>query len=143
MIEEKNETENLVRKYNDFMLAKKIDEELKLPIVFAAIITTVILFLRLQENFNLITFFITFFISIFPIFLDELISWKYDAFLPENFERTQRYIRHKRKKFIENDIRALEFRKFLEEEGLYGMELGNEELVRFIEWQKKNEMERL
>lgn len=112
-------------------------------IVFTAIITTVILFFRLQENFNLITFFITFFISIFPIFLDGLISWKYDVFLPENFERTQRYIRHKRKKFIENDIRALEFRKFLEEEGLYGMELGNEELVRFIERQKKNEMERL
>lgn len=143
MEEEKNEAEKLVRKYNDFMLAKKIDEELKLPIVFTAIITTIILFLRLQENFNLITFFITFFISIFPIFLDGLISWKYDVFLPENFERTQRYIRHKRKKFIENDIRALEFRKFLEEEGLYGMELGNEELVRFIEWQKKNEMERL
>lgn len=64
-------------------------------------------------------------------------------FITVFFERTQRYIRHKRKKFIENDIRALEFRKFLKEEGLYGMELGNEELVRFIEWQKKNEMERL
>ena len=60
MEEEKNEAEKLVRKYNDFMLAKKIDEELKLPIVFTAIITTIILFLRLQENFNLITFFIHF-----------------------------------------------------------------------------------
>lgn len=142
-MEETKEMEKFIKAYNNFMLAKKIEEVLEFPLVFLSIVTAFVLFFRLQENFNLITFFITFFISIFPIFLDGLISWKYDVFLPENFERTQRYIRHKRKKFIKNDIRALEFRKFLEEEGLYGMELGNEELVRFIEWQKKNEMERL
>lgn len=117
-MEETKEMEKFIKAYNNFMLAKKI-EDLEFPLVFLSVVTVFVLFFRLQEGINLLTFFIAIFLFISPLFLNELIDCKYAVFLPENFEK------------------FLVFREFLEEEELEGMKLSVEEVARFAEWQKK------
>lgn len=121
-MEETKEMKKFIKTYNNFMLAKKIEEVLEFPILFFSVITAIILFFRLQGTINLITFFIAIFVFISPLFLNELIDCKYAVFLPENFEK------------------FLVFGEFLEEEELEGMELGEEEAARFTEWKEKKDI---
>ncbi len=118
-MEETKEMEKFIKAYNNFMLAKKIEEVLEFPLVFLSVVTVFVLFFRLQEGINLLTFFIAIFVFISPLFLNELIDCKYAVFLPENFEK------------------FLVFGEFLEEEELEGMELCKEEAAKFAEWKEK------
>lgn len=118
-MEETKEMEKFIKAYNNFMLAKKIEEVLEFPLVFLSIVTAFVLFFRLQEGINLLTFFMAIFIIISPLFLNEMFDWKYAVFIPKNFER------------------FLIFVEFLEEEELEGMELGKEEAEKFAEWKEK------
>lgn len=118
-MEETKEMEKFIKAYNNFMLAKKIEEVLEFPLVFLSIVTAFVLFFRLQEGINLLTFFMAIFIIISPLFLNEMFDWKYAVFIPKNFER------------------FLIFVEFLEEEELEGMELGKEEAAKFAEWKEK------
>lgn len=121
-MEETKEMEKFIKAYNNFMLAKKIEEVLEFPLVFLSIVTAFVLFFRLQEGINLLTFFMAIFIIISPLFLNEMFDWKYAVFIPKNFER------------------FLIFVEFLEEEELEGMELGKEEAAKFAEWKEKKDI---
>lgn len=121
-MEETKEMEKFIKAYNNFMLAKKIEEVLEFPLVFLSIVTAFVLFFRLQEGINLLTFFMAIFIIISPLFLNEMFDWKYAVFIPKNFER------------------FLIFVEFLEEEELEGMELGVEEAAKFAEWKEKKDI---
>lgn len=118
-MEETKAMEKFIKTYNDYMLWKKIEVILEFPILFFSVITAIILFFRLQETINLITFFITIFVFISLLFLNRLIDSKFAVFLPENFEK------------------LLVFVEFLSEEELEEMELGVEEAARFAEWKEK------
>lgn len=121
-MEETKEMEKFIKAYNNFMLSKKIEEVLEFPLVFLSIVTAFVLFFRLQEGINLLTFFMAIFIIISPLFLNEMFNWKYAVFIPKNFER------------------FLIFVEFLEEEELEGMELGKEEAAKFAEWKEKKDI---
>ena len=121
-MEETKEMEKFIKAYNNFMLAKKIEEVLEFLLVFLSIVTAFVLFFRLQEGINLLTFFMAIFIIISPLFLNEMFDWKYAVFIPKNFER------------------FLIFVEFLEEEELEGMELGKEEAAKFAEWKEKKDI---
>ena len=92
-------------------MQKKIEEVLEFPLVFLSVVTVFVLFFRLQEGINQLTFFIAIFVFISPLFLNELIDCKYAVFLV--------------------------FGEFLEEEELEGMELCKEEAAKFAEWKEK------
>ena len=121
-MEETKEMEKFIKAYNNFILAKKIEEVLEFPLVFLSIVTAFVLFFRLQEGINLLTFFMAIFIIISPLFLNEMFDWKYAVFIPKNFER------------------FLIFVEFLEEEELEEMELGKEEAAKFAEWKEKKDI---
>lgn len=118
-MEETKEMEKFIKAYNNFMLAKKIEEVLEFPLVFLSVVTVFVLFFRLQEGINLLTFFIAIFVFISPLFLNELIDCKYAVFLPENFEK------------------FLVFGEFLEEEELEWLFIKKEERMKLLELQKK------
>ena len=46
-MEETKEMEKFIKAYNNFMLAKKIEEVLEFPMVFLSVVTAFVLFFRL------------------------------------------------------------------------------------------------
>lgn len=148
MEEKMNKAEKIVKKYNNFIFWSDIFENDKIRdmMLFLVSINFLILFIMWsRENKEqkamgllIISFFAV--VSLFWAFFQV----KNVIFLSGDSAGTYRYLLNKGKNNVrEEEWEIFHLKKFTEEEGLEGMELGAEELVRFIEWQKKNETERL
>lgn len=148
MEEKMKKVEKIVKKYNNFIFWSDIfeDDKIRDMKLFLVLINFLILFvMRSRGNKEQVTMgllIISFFaaVSLFWAFFQV----KNEIFLSGDSAGTYRYLLNKGKNNVrEEEWEIFHLKKFTEEEGLEGMELGAEELVRFIEWQKKNETERL
>ena len=148
MEEEMKKAKKIVKKYNNFIFWFDIFENDKIRdmMLFLVSINFLILFImwsrenKEQKTMGLLI--ISFFaaVSLFWAFFQV----KNEIFLSGDSAGTYRYLLNKGKNNVrEEEWEIFHLKKFTEEEGLEGMELGVEELVKFIEWQKKNETERL
>lgn len=148
MEEKMKKVEKIVKKYNNFIFWSDIFENDKIRdvMLFLFLINFLILFIMLsredKEQVALGIVIISFFAAVSLFW--EFFQVKNKIFLSGDSAGTYRYLLNKGKNNVrEEEWEIFHLKKFTEEEGLVGMELGAEELVRFIEWQKKNEMERL
>jgi|GEM_PF-4109728 hypothetical protein len=142
MEEEMKKAEKIVKKYNNFIFWSDIFENDKIRdmMLFLVSINFLILFVMWsRENKEqkimgllIISFFAA--VSLFWAFFQV----KNEIFLSGDSAGTYRYLLNKGKNNVrEEEWEIFHLKKFTEEEGLEGMELGAEEVAKFAEWQKK------
>lgn len=144
MEEKMKKVEKIVKKYNNFIFWSDIFENDKIRdvMLFLVLINFLILFIMLsredKEQVALGIVIISFFaaVSLFWAFFQV----KNEIFLSGDSAGTYRYLLNKGKNnVLEEEWEIFHLKKFTEEEGLEGMELGTEEMMRFIEWKEENE----
>lgn len=142
MEEEMKKAEKIVKKYNNFIFWSDIFENDKIRdmMLFLVSINFLILFImwsrenKEQKTMGLLI--ISFFaaVSLFWAFFQV----KNEILLSGDSAGTYRYLLNKGKNNVrEEEWEIFYLKKFTEEEDLEGMELGAEEMMRFIEWKEE------
>lgn len=143
MEEETKEMERLIKTYNNFVLLEPILREPLMFFIVVANITAVILATRTETVISWL--FLAIFFCVITMILYKLYkfwNWDYDILFLGKVEIVRHYFEMNKKFFSRKEMKKIYLKEFLEKEGLEGLPLDNEDIMKFLEWQK-NGIERL
>lgn len=143
MEEETKEMERLIKTYNNFVLLEPILREPLMFFIAVANITAVILATRTETVISWL--FLAIFFCVITMILYKLYkfwNWDYDILFLGKVEIVRHYFEMNKKFFSRKEMKKIYLKEFLEKEGLEGLPLDNEDIMKFLEWQK-NGIERL
>lgn len=142
MEEETKEMERLIKTYNNFVLLEPILREPLMFFIAIANITAVILATRTETVISWL-FLAVFFCGITILYkLYKFWNWDYDILFLGKVGIVRRYFEMNKKYFSRKEMKKIYLKEFLENEGLEGLPLDSEDVMKFLEW-KKNGIERL
>ena len=143
MEEETKEMERLIKTYNNFVLLEPILREPLMFFIVVANITAVSLATRTETVISWL--FLAIFFCVITMILYKLYkfwNWDYDILFLGKVEIVRHYFEMNKKFFSRKEMKKIYLKEFLEKEGLEGLPLDNEDIMKFLEWQK-NGIERL
>ena len=140
MEEEIKEMKKLIKIYNNFILFEPI---LKGPLLlFIAIANITVLILETRTENGILWLFLAGFLCGLMILFYTFWNWDYDILFLGKVGIVRHYFEMNKKFFSRKEMKKIYLKEFLENEGIEGLPLDSEDVMKFLEW-KKNGIERL
>lgn len=133
MEEEIKEMEKLIKMYNHFILFEPL-RGLLLFFIAVANITAAILAERTGNG--ILWLFLSAFICSLIILFYTFWKWNYNLLFLGKRGIVQRYFEMNKKYFSKKDMKKIYLKEFLEKEGIEGLPLDSEEVMKFLEWRR-------
>lgn len=132
MEEEIKEMKKLIKIYNNFILFAPI---LKEPLLlFIAIANITMLILETRTENGILWLFLALFLCGLMIFFYTFWNWNYNILFLGKVGIVQHYFEMNKKYFSKKDMKKIYLKEFLEKEGLEGLFLDSEDVMKFLEW---------
>lgn len=131
MEEEIKEMEKLIKIYNHFILFESL-RGLLLFFIAVANITAVILATRTKNG--ILWLFLAVFLCGLMILFYTFWNWNYNILFLGKVGIVQHYFEINKKYFSRKEMKKIYLKEFLEKEGLEGLPLDSEEVMKFLEW---------
>lgn len=135
MEEETKEMERFIKTYNNFILLEPILRELLMFFIAVANITAVILATRTETVISWL--FLAIFFCVITMILYKLYkfwNWDYDILFLGKVGIVRHYFEMNKKFFSRKEMKKIYLKEFIEKEGLEGLPLDSEEVMKFLEW---------
>jgi hypothetical protein len=132
MEEEIKEMKKLIKIYNNFILFAPI---LKEPLLlFIAIANITMLILETRTENGILWLFLALFLCGLMIFFYTFWNWNYNILFLGKVGIVHHYFEMNKKYFSKKDMKKIYLKEFLEKEGLEGLPLDSEDVMKFLEW---------